>query len=293
MKRGGVVIFPTETVYGIGASAFDINACSRIFQIKNRPVDNPFILHVHSSSVIEKYAYTNEIIRDTIDTFSPGPISYILKKKEEKLFSAGLDTVGLRIPSHPLALQMLALAEIPVAAPSANLSGKPSLTRIEDVILTFDGIVDCILDGGDSEIGIESTVIDLSSDHPLYLRPGKISIEVLQTKIPDMKMYSFTEGEKPKSPGLKYRHYAPECNIYLVEKLPENIDPDTARIGFAIQNQSKFDIKIKDNLEYMHTLYSFFIDCDRNRITNAFCEVPRRDEFHFALVNRIEKAMGK
>ncbi len=213
LKKGGVIIFPTETVYGIGADSRNLSACQKIYSIKNRPIDNPFIVHVDSFESMEKIAIIPKEYRKSIEQLIPGPITFILEKKDESIFSSGLSTIGVRIPSHNIANAILRFSNIPISAPSANLSGKPSITRSRDAINEFSGKVDFILTGEDSDIGIESTVVDLTGITPLLLRPGRISFSELGKFFPSIKKYKSISLDKPVSPGMKYRHYAPDCDV--------------------------------------------------------------------------------
>lgn len=227
LRSGGLVVFPTETVYGLGANAMDGDAVSRIFAAKGRPADNPLILHV---SRLEQLAEVTTVVPDAammlIHRFWPGPLTIILPKTDSVPgeVTAGLDTVAIRMPDNDIALAFLEECAVPVAAPSANLSGRPSPTSLKDVIEDLDGRVDCIIDGGNCTIGIESTVVDLSRSTPVLLRPGAVTIEDLESILGrvdvDPCVLSGTPCDastRPKSPGLKYRHYAPKAPVVLYE----------------------------------------------------------------------------
>ncbi len=220
LKSGGLVSFPTETVYGLGANGLDETAVKKIYKAKGRPSDNPLILHISSIDQLDELAEdVSPEARRAIDTFWPGPITFIFKKKSTipDLITGGLDTVAVRMPDHDLARQILDAAGVAIAAPSANTSGRPSPTRAQHVMDDLAGKIDMIVDGGSSGIGIESTVVDLSGDTPLVLRPGKITIEEIR------KILANVEEDKsiikqdivPKSPGQKYRHYAPSGEMVL------------------------------------------------------------------------------
>lgn len=296
LKTGGVIIFPTETVYGIGTDSRNISACQKIYTIKNRPIDNPFIVHVDSIESMGQIAIIPEKYLDPISRLTPGPITFILEKKDESVFSSGLSTLGVRIPSHPVANALLAKSKIPVSAPSANISGRPSITRLKDAVEIFSGKVDLILEGEDSEIGIESTVVDLTSASPVLLRPGRISFLELKIYFPSIRKYKPVPKEeilKPASPGMKYRHYAPECEVIILDRNKFVQGEGNAYIGFRQIEGASFQKNVKTNLEYMHFLYSFFIDCDSKKIKKAYCEAPLQDEFEEVLLNRIEKAAMK
>ncbi|EKR90398.1 tRNA threonylcarbamoyl adenosine modification protein, Sua5/YciO/YrdC/YwlC family [Leptospira santarosai str. CBC379] len=292
LLQGGIVVFPTETVYGIGASAFDFKACKRIYEVKNRPSDNPLILHVENLSSLKTYGKVDEKADLVFQNFSPGPITGIFIKRNRDLFTAGLNTVALRIPSNSTARVFLNLCGVPVAAPSANFSGKPSLTKIEYVLEEFSGKADCILRGEEPKIGIESTVIDFSSEFPVLLRPGFVDRNDLLKVLPDLKGIEFLSDETPRSPGLKYRHYAPVCKVVLKDSLI-GIQKEFGQIGFSVHSDSAYSVIVSSNEEYMKLLYSFFVECDRRGISEAWCETPQEKKGKEALLNRIGKAASK
>ncbi|MDL5245336.1 L-threonylcarbamoyladenylate synthase [Leptospira weilii] len=296
LLEGGIVVFPTETVYGIGASAFDFKACKKIYEVKNRPSDNPLILHVENLSSLKACGNVSEKAELVFQNFSPGPITGIFTKRNQDLFTAGLNTVALRIPSNSTAQFFLSFCDVPVAAPSANLSGKPSLTKIEYILEEFSGKVDCILKGEEPKIGIESTVIDFSSEPPVLLRPGFVDRNDLLTILPDLQgLETLAESSKieaPRSPGLKYRHYAPICKVVLKNSL-KNAPNDAAQIGFHTNSDSVFAMSVSSNEEYMRSLYAFFVECDRKGIKEAWCEIPKDGNGKEALINRISKAASK
>lgn len=221
LLEGGLVAFPTETVYGLGANALDQEAVRRIFRVKGRPSDNPLILHVTGMAMVEPYA-TNipDLARTLAKAFWPGPVSFILRKSPSvpELVTAGLPSAAFRVPDHPVALALIDACGIPVAAPSANLSGKPSPTNASHVLEDLRGVIDAVLDGGTCRIGLESTVVDLSRDTPRILRPGGISYEELRLVAQDIvKDYEGTEEQIPRSPGMKYTHYAPDSPMIVVQ----------------------------------------------------------------------------
>lgn len=221
LKKGEVIAFPTETVYGLGANALDSEAVEKIFIAKGRPSDNPLIVHIAS---IEQLQYLTEEINETskllIERFWPGPLTIIFKKKKgiSELVTAGLDTIAVRMPNHPIALAIIRTANIPIAAPSANSSGKPSPTTAEHVLNDLDGKVAGIVDGGPTGIGVESTVIDVSMETPIILRPGAVTIEELREVLGKVELETSSKDYKqPKSPGMKYRHYAPKGEMIIVK----------------------------------------------------------------------------
>lgn len=217
-EKGEVVAFPTETVYGLGADAMNSAAISKIFQAKERPEDNPLIVHIASKDQLplltDGYpAYVNQLI----DAFSPGPITYVLKCSSQiaKNVTGGLSTVGIRIPAHPVAQQLLKAAELPIAAPSANLSGKPSPTTAQHVLEDLTGKVPAVVDGGPANVGVESTVVDCTGERPVILRLGKITRQDIEQIIPVAAADHDIQTSVPKSPGVKYRHYMPEVPLIL------------------------------------------------------------------------------
>lgn len=224
LRQGGLVVFPTETVYGIGANALDGAAIAGIFAAKGRPQDNPLIVHVTSmEEVADLVTDIPEQAHQLAQRFWPGPLTIILPKSDRipEAVSAGLDTVAIRMPSHPVARALIRLAGVPVAAPSANLSGSPSPTTAAHCVADLDGRVDSILDGGPCEVGLESTVITLVSPVPRVLRPGAVTVEQLREVLGavevDDAVYHKMDGTAPAaSPGMKYKHYAPKAEITLV-----------------------------------------------------------------------------
>ena len=230
LKRGGLVVFPTETVYGLGGNGLDSDAAKRIYAAKGRPSDNPLILHIASPEEAEHYAHTSPLYYRLAKAFMPGPLTVIMPKKEIVPASAtgGLDTVALRCPAHPVARELIRLAGIPIAAPSANLSGKPSPTCAAHVAQDMDGRVDMILDGGECEIGLESTIVSINGDSLTLLRPGGITYDALcmvcdQVKVADAVLNRLAENERPLSPGMKYRHYAPTAPVVLLQGSQEKV----------------------------------------------------------------------
>jgi L-threonylcarbamoyladenylate synthase len=218
IRRGGIVAFPTETVYGLGANIFDEKAIAKIFAAKQRPADNPLIAHVGNFEQIN--LLVKEITppaQKFIDAFFPAALTLVLPKSEKisLIATANLNTIGVRMPKSELAQEFLKACNIPVVAPSANLSGKPSPTTWQAVFEDLNGRIDCIMQGEATEIGLESTVVDCTSEIPLVLRSGAITLEDLQRIEPKTRLYEFSETEMPKSPGLKHRHYSPRAKVIL------------------------------------------------------------------------------
>lgn len=223
LRRGGLVVFPTETVYGLGANALDADAAMKIYAAKGRPSDNPLIVHIASPEEAEKYAVTNEVYYRLAKAFMPGPLTVILPKKDciPSTVTGGLDSVGIRCPENEVARRMISAAGVPIAAPSANISGKPSPTSAEHVRVDLDGKVDMILDGGESTVGLESTIVKVEGDRLTLLRPGGITPDMLRTLFDNVEVSEAVtkqlgENVRPLSPGMKYRHYAPTAPLCLV-----------------------------------------------------------------------------
>ena len=224
IKEGNIVLFPTETVYGIGANALDENAVNKIFKAKGRASDNPLIVHICNIEMLEDLVKkVSKIEQKLMDNFWPGPLTIIFDRKKcvPNVVTAGLDTVGIRMPSNEIARKLIEFSGVPIAAPSANISGKPSGTKIEDIIDELDGKVDYILDSGMVDIGVESTVVRVIDNQVHILRPGKITVEDIQklgiqVVIEKQIMEEYSPKEKVMSPGMKYRHYAPNTKCVLV-----------------------------------------------------------------------------
>lgn len=225
LKRGGLLGIPTETVYGLGANGLNPEAVVHIFEAKGRPQDNPLILHIPSVDWLERYC--QEIPRSAYDLaqrFWPGPMTMILKRKAvvPDVVTAGLDTVGMRCPAHAVCRAIITAADVPVAAPSGNTSGRPSPTTAAHMLEDMDGKIDAIVDGGPCAVGVESTIIDVTVTPPRLLRPGGVTLEQLREVLGEVAVDSAVtrllgEGEKPRAPGMKYRHYAPKAPVTVVK----------------------------------------------------------------------------
>ncbi len=226
IARGGLVVFPTETVYGIGANAADEAAVKRIFEVKGRPQDNPLIVHICDiSQALTAARSISPMAERLMRAFWPGPFTAVLKKSEavSDTVSAGLDTVGVRLPSNAYARELIKRSGCMIAAPSANISGRPSPTRIAHAVEDMYGRVPVILDGGDALVGVESTVCDLTGDVPVVLRPGGITAEMIEkeagaVKVARAVLNGVSDGERAASPGMKYKHYSPDANVTIVEE---------------------------------------------------------------------------
>lgn len=252
LKEGNLVALPTETVYGLGANGLDKEACLKIFEAKNRSADNPLILHISSYEMLEKIVEKiDEKQRKLLETFWPGPLTVVMKKKEivPEIVTGGLDTVGVRMPANEIIKSIIEKAGIPVAAPSANTSGKPSPTTAEDVYVDLAGKIPLIVDGGECEVGIESTVLDISEENYTILRPGKYTRQDFEKNgyIVGIDAGILESGKTPKSPGQKYKHYAPKAEtiaVYSIDR--ENSKKEILKI---IEEKIKEKKAIKENKE--------------------------------------------
>lgn len=300
LNGGAIVAFPTETVYGLGADVFNPAAIDRIFEAKGRPSDNPLIVHVSTPEEVAVVAgEVNEHASLLIGRFFPGPLTVVVHKSRaipDKV-TAGLPTVGIRCPSHPTAREFLHCCSNPVAAPSANISGRPSSTDWTTVAHDLDGRIGCILRGNPSRIGLESTIVDCSVEPPLLLRSGAVSIESLREVIPDLGLAtSCMPGEIPKSPGMKYRHYSPEAMILLVDTPPLAVPlkPPAAYIGLSDPPEGARPCRQCRSLEeYGRELFAFFRSCDALGTSIIYCQMPPDRGIGRAIRDRLEKAAGR
>jgi L-threonylcarbamoyladenylate synthase len=294
IQKGGIVAFPTETVYGLGANVFDEAAVARIFEAKMRPADNPLIAHVGNLEQIKLLA--EEITPSAqkfIEAFFPAPLTLVLPKAEKVplVATAGLDTIGVRMPKNKLAQEFLRACNVPVVAPSANLSGKPSPTDWQAVYEDLNGRIDCILEGEATEIGLESTVVDCTSDVPLVLRSGAVSLEDLQRIVPETKIYQVKENEAVKSPGLKHRHYSPQARIVLISDFKFQISDRSAYIGLHKPDEKFELVKIcASTEEYAREVFAFFRLCDHASIETIYCEIIKEKGIGVALMDRLRRA---
>lgn len=301
IKKGGVVAFPTETVYGLGANVFDEKAVAKIFRAKRRPNDNPLIAHVGNINQIRSLA--KEITPPAekfIEAFFPAALTLVLPKsaKVPLTATAGLETIGVRMPRHERAREFLKYCETPVVAPSANLSGKPSPTKWEAVYEDLNGRIDCILQGEATEIGLESTVVDCTGETPLILRSGAVTLEELQKIVPATRLYELKENEAAKSPGLKHKHYAPKAKVFLIPdsefQIPDFKFQISERKAFIGLNRpaAEFELtKICASVaEYAHEVFAFFRECDAREIAAIYCESVPKKGIGLALMDRLKRA---
>jgi L-threonylcarbamoyladenylate synthase len=297
IRRGEVVAFPTETVYGLGADAFAEAAIGKIFAAKGRPADNPLIVHI--AALWQLSLVAREVppsARQFIAAFFPGPLTLVLPKAEAVplVVTAGLETVGVRMPRHPVAHEFLKACEVPVAAPSANLSGRPSPTTWTAVYADLDGRISCILKGDQSEVGLESTVVDCTSAAPVVLRAGAITLEQLRAVMPSTRLSDAGEAALPKSPGMKYRHYAPQARVIVIAQ-PQQAAPqrDAAYIGLQSHPQAaEFALHqvCASVEEYARALFDFFRQCDAAGVAVLWCQTVAEKGLGLALMDRIRRA---
>lgn len=319
IRKGGLVAFPTETVYGLGGDALNPESSKKIYAAKGRPSDNPLIIHIADMEHLGRI--TKEVPQSAYQlaaAFWPGPLTMILPKAEEVpcQTTGGLDTVAVRMPSHPVAMEFIKAAGGYVAAPSANLSGKPSPTTAKYVVQDMDGRIDMIIDGDGVDIGLESTIVDLTGDKPMILRPGYITEEMLdrvlgQVEI-DQTLFKADSNLHPKAPGMKYRHYAPKGELVLVEGNPEAVvsyineqtrmrkerGEKTGVIGTSeMAGRYEADsVKIagsrEDEAAIARQLYTFLREFDDEEVAYMYAESFAGTGMRQAIMNRLLKAAG-
>ena len=317
LREGGLVAFPTETVYGLGTNALLKDAVDKIFWAKGRPQDNPLIVHVSSKDMLEMCAeITDERVYMLIERFWPGPLTIVLPKKDviPGNVTAGLSTVAVRMPANKIALELIRLSGVPVAAPSANVSGRPSPTEAKHVIEDLMGKVDVIIDGGKCSFGLESTVVDLSCEKAVILRPGAISYFALKEVLSDIEysksLVEGLTGSVPRSPGMKYKHYAPDAKLIIVkgriDKRIDKINEMKKKLEFKGYNVGilcfyetahNFDSQYKlilgsmfDAKECGRNLFSILRKFNQLGVDYILCEWGDFDLEFLALENRLYKA---
>jgi L-threonylcarbamoyladenylate synthase len=316
IRNGGLVAFPTETVYGLGANALNENAVKKIFEAKKRPIDNPIIVHIARKSDVYKLTRnTPKITKKLIDKFWPGPLTLILRRSEivPKITCGGLDTIAIRMPRNRIALALIKMSKLPIAAPSANLSGKPSPTSARHVINDLKGRIDVVIDGGRTEIGVESTVLDLTTKIPTILRPGGVTFEELKKVLKNVRVHKSIKKKVKlgvvKSPGMKYRHYAPNAKMIVIEgekrKVREKIlmlvskyKRNGKRIGVMLTSK-KFDCNAhvtkflgKDLNSIAKNLFKILREIDKENIDLILVEGVKKKGLGLAIMNRLERAAG-
>ena len=319
IRKGGLVAFPTETVYGLGANALDSEAVTSIFKAKERPADNPVIVHIASKKDLYRLA---KIIPSKAGKlaakFWPGPLTLVLKRSDAvpDVTVAGLDTVGIRMPSNKIALALIHASGVPVAAPSANRAGKPSPTTAKHVIDDLAGRIDVVLDGGSTQVGVESTVIDLTARVPQILRPGGTSFEELKAVLGETKLHPATLSEKPatslraRAPGMKHRHYAPKAEMILIEGDPDRVVrrvkelaaismADGKKVGILATDESvsNYDGDVlrslgsRNNLaEVARNLFRLLREFDEEKVDIILAEGVSPKGLGLAVMNRLRRA---
>nr|WP_314504326.1 L-threonylcarbamoyladenylate synthase [uncultured Peptostreptococcus sp.] len=315
LADGKTVIFPTETVYGLGANALDEDAATKIYQAKGRPSDNPLLVHVaDKEDVYDLVENIDDRAKLLMDKFWPGPLTIVFKKKAiiPDRTSGGLDTVAIRMPSDQVARDLIRQAGVPIAAPSANISGRPSPTKPEHIIRDMDGRVDGILVGGPCDYGVESTIIDLSEDLAMVLRPGSITLEMLGEVLGrvdlDPSLKNKDDNIRAKAPGMKYKHYSPQAQVYIVkaddlEGFAERVDSlceDNAKKGLKIgvmtmnYDQHSYQAEVFDlggsDTEVAKNLFDSLISLDRESIDIAYVPYFEERGIGVAIMNRLKKA---
>ena len=319
IKTGGLVAFPTETVYGLGANGLDENAVPKIYEAKGRPSDNPLILHISEFDEIENIVKEIPDVAVVLaDEFWPGPLTMVFKKSDIVPYrtTGGLESVAVRMPSNRIARELIKAAGVPVAAPSANSSGRPSPTKADHVLRDLDGKIDMVIDGGTVDIGLESTIVDVTGEVPVILRPGFITEEMLSEAIGRVKTddavknLSPDKDLKPKAPGMKYRHYAPQGKMTIYKGKPEKvvkiINEETAKsegkktavlATDETKRYYKADIVIslgsrKDCESIAHNLFDALRSFDDMGAEIIFSEGFDDNRLGFAIMNRLHKSAG-
>ena len=322
LQKGGLVAFPTETVYGLGGDALRSEVSGKIYAAKGRPSDNPLIVHIADCQAVEELAMDiSEDARRLMDAFWPGPMTLIFKKKEcvPKETTGGLDTVAIRFPNHPVAMALIRESGVYIAAPSANVSGRPSPTKAEHVAEDLAGRIDMIIDGGSVEIGLESTIIDVSAEEPVILRPGYITKDMIEKVIAKVEIDKaileehMHENLVAKAPGMKYKHYAPKGQLTLVEG--EDIQTVSQEINRLVKEavtkgQKAAVIATEESKAYYdapvvasigsrkqvdtvaHSLYDILRQMDELEVDVIYSESFAREELGQAIMNRLLKAAG-
>lgn len=317
LSRGQLVAFPTETVYGLGANALDADAVLSIFTAKNRPADNPLIVHIWTADQLPGLVEISPLAYPLMERFWPGPLTLLMPKKQmiPEIVTAGLDTVAIRMPSHPVAQALLKECGLPIAAPSANRSGRPSPTAAAHVLEDMDGRIPLIIDGGDCEVGVESTVLDICHGTPCILRPGGVTQDMLQEVLGQVEVAGsvlrpLREGETARSPGMRYRHYAPKGQVTLVTGRTDQVlqalrvlharaAADNRRVCvmcFEEHAQALSDCnphvigRASDPATVAHRLFAALRQLDHDGMEVIYSEVLPPEGYGLAVMNRLGRA---
>ncbi len=312
IRMGETVVFPTETVYGLGADAFNSQAVLKIFQAKNRPADNPLIAHISSLDMIPSLTCDfNPMAQKIAAAFMPGPITLILQKADNvpNAVTAGLDTVGVRFPKNEIARELISLSGTPIAAPSANISGTVSATTFSDVKRELTGRVGGIIEGDDCEFGIESTVVDVTKDAPVILRPGSVTLEMLRQILPDTRLHpSLLDGkqeEKPASPGMKYTHYSPKAEVVLVygdkQAIAAHFETHLTKTECLFLFQEEYDSfsgnkmllgDANDLTQMAHLIFKRLKQVDLSGYERVYIPAVEETGIGLSVMNRLKKSSG-
>ncbi len=319
LREGGLIGMPTETVYGLAANALDESAVRGIFEAKGRPADNPLIVHVPSTEAAIPLCHISQDAEKLMRRFCPGPLTIIMPRKPgvPDVVTAGLDTVAVRIPSHPVAQQLLRACRLPIAAPSANTSGKPSPTTAQHVLNDLCGKLPVILDGGECQVGLESTVISMAGDVPTVLRPGGITPEMLLEVLPEVRVADsvlrpLKDGEKALSPGMMYKHYAPGGVLSMVKGEQTNVERCCLRLYqeaksagrsarilafeehlHAYEGAEALSIgRLSEPETVSHKLFAVLRQMDDEKVEVLFSEVLPAEGIGLAIMNRLSRAAG-
>ena len=316
LREGGLVVFPTETVYGLGGNGLSAASSEKIYAAKGRPSNNPLIIHIATPDEADKYAVTDELYRRLAAAFMPGPLTVVLPKRDciPYTTTGGLDTVAVRCPDHPIAHALLSACDFPVAAPSANLSGKPSPTKARHVVTDLSGRVDMIIDGGESDIGLESTIIkidrDDSGEYLTLLRPGAVTADALtcvceRVVIAPAVLEQLKEGERPLSPGMMYKHYAPTTPLVLLDGDPAHVlaylqkeqeEHSCAILCYLeeiphLKEMNLFPVGGRNDLATQaHSLFSLLREADKAGADIMYAHLPDTSGLGLALYNRMIRA---
>ena len=314
LKDGEICAIPTETVYGLAANALNKNAVAKIFAAKGRPQDNPLIVHINNLSMLDSLVKSvPETAKKLAEKFWPGPLTMIFKKSDiiPTCVTAGMDTVAIRFPSHPVAQQIIEAAKLPLAAPSANLSGKPSPTKADHVFSDLNGKIPAIIDGGSCEFGLESTVVLINDDDSItLLRPGAVTLNKLHSVVPDVKigkgvLEQVSEDEAVLSPGLKHKHYSPNTNVLIIDSDFDSFKSfvelhKSENIGAMVFDGEQNDLsvpcvtygKIDDEMLQAKLLFSALRRADEMGVDTVYARMPKKDGIGLAIYNRLIRAAG-
>jgi L-threonylcarbamoyladenylate synthase len=313
IRKGELVAFPTETVYGLGANAFDPAALRKIYRVKGRPSDNPLIVHISSRSQVARLADPIPLMFWVLaDHFLPGPLTIVMRRAASvpRSVSSGLSTIALRMPSHPIARRLLKEANVPIAAPSANISGRPSPTSARHVLEDLRGKIAAVLDGGSSTIGVESTVLDITGRTPTILRPGGVSQEMLEEVLHLRVANARANVKRPASPGMKYRHYAPKAEVVVYEGEHKRAIIRAMRQAVSRRKGERIGVMAEEEFRRLFAdaeffsigsgitgaakeLYNGFRELDRKNVSTIYCQSFPDRGLGRAFMNRLRKAAAR